>query len=243
MKQLVAIIVFLFLFNTEGFPGSSLDYDGDADYIEMADNANLDFDATTDFAVAVWLSPDACGTDGPFVLNKGTAAGTFYQIRLRTTSCRILVSVDDGPDVVNSTDDGAALTNASWQHLVVNFDIDGNMTRYLNGVSTGTADALSTIGDLTNVNVLRVSLNTVSAWDGQMADLRIYRRLLRASEISELYAGNVIASPDNLALHLPSQDSASPANDISILQGGDGTWFNQTASSGNGPPIFYGLPL
>jgi hypothetical protein len=219
-----------------GIVGQSLYFDGIDDYASAPSSASLDF-GTGDFSVSFWMKTSSKGGLRKIVQKYDGSATGFY-IGERTTGI-LRANIEDGVSSVTSTSDGADLSDAVWHHVVVNFDRDGNMTRYVDGVQYGTADDISGVSGSVNVsNVFGFSFSS-SNYDGFLDDVRVYNRILSVSEIGDLYnstKGNIVSKTKTSTSSINtglvgwwtfdgSNLSSSVASDSSG-QGNDGTLTN-----------------
>lgn len=163
--------------------GQALNFDGVDDEVRISDPVSgiLDFGSAQDFSISVWVRPNSF-TSGPFIVAKNINR---WLIRFRSTG-RIRSQIDDGVTGVISTDDGTGVALGRWSHVVVTFDRDGMMTRYVNGAQDGVADSISAVGDVSNASSFIIGDPTVYL-NGRIDDVRIYNRVLSSDDVSALY--------------------------------------------------------
>ncbi len=100
-----------------------------------------------DITVEAWVKLNATLTVGSeaSVLTKMDGSGTtgyFFGIDKPTST--VFFRANSGTNVQTTTD-GTALAQGSWYHIAASVNRAGNITRYVNGVPTGTADSISTL--------------------------------------------------------------------------------------------------
>lgn len=173
------------------------------------------------FTMSVWVRTTFAVGGYRTVLGKddGVVSG-YIQSRLWTTNTMTTVQGVTGGQYGNQPA-APALNNGQWHLLtMVNF-LDGATWRtrvYYDGAQVaqfGTGAGGTTGGQL------RIGDTTLggNGWNGQLDDLRIYRRALSAEEIAMLYNPPPIASYDTWMLALANPP---PANQRGLLDDPDG---------------------
>jgi hypothetical protein len=176
--------------------GQALNFDGVDDWLSCIDSLcdGLDM-GTSNWTAAVWVKPTSL-TNAGYIVGKANFYGggnpDAWAIEMTGSTGRIRGSIRDNAAEVFSTADGSALTVGDWYHVVVVWDRSGNMTRYINGVQTGTADSISAIsGNVNNPNEFRIGGRDATSdelpFAGLIDDVRVYNRILSATEIKQLY--------------------------------------------------------
>ena len=92
------------------------------------------------------------------------------------------------------TGGGDTLIDGRWHHYAVTFDRDGQAIAYLDGRSIGTHDIRERQGSLGTNKTLLIGTGDVP-FEGQIDDLRLYRRVLSADEIGRLMAAPAADPP------------------------------------------------
>ncbi|MEM9593099.1 MAG: LamG domain-containing protein [Acidobacteriota bacterium] len=173
-----------------GKVGNAAFFDGSNDYLRVPDSSDIDF-GTGDFSIVMWtlVRPN----DGGILLDKmapGPVWGYGYSIHVGWWPSTFLQDgfdqISTGPTSVNS-DDGR------W-HLIA-FTVDrssstGHST-YFDGVKRLTANPTIVQGTLSNSSDLIIgnfgSLTSTHYWRGSLDELQIYKRVLSANEIRNIY--------------------------------------------------------
>lgn len=161
-----------------GTVGGALDFDGNNE-VNYGDALDL---GVQDFTIALWLRVDDYSGQPKIIQKWVNATGTGYHMSVRTTGI-LRADIGDGTTSVVSPTTGTVLPTGSWIHVAVTFDRSGNMTRYVNGQIYGTQADISAVGSVDNINPLFLP----TGLDGALDDVRIYNRVLSATEISQLY--------------------------------------------------------
>lgn len=174
--------------NSNGWVNGCLEFDGTDDYVEVADDSNLDV-GTSDFAISLWFYRHANATGNLRVLSKGAEYGSQSGYCIFGGDSQVCARLHDGTNFVDSSAVNHSGINA-WTHMIVNFDRDGDMSIYINGTCATTADISSISGsNIDSSYALRIGRSSTSGlyWDGLVDEVRVFKRLLTYNEILALY--------------------------------------------------------
>lgn len=182
------------LYGLLGSIGPFISLDGINDKGIVANHADLNFGANTDFALEIIFrtSKDHSADEGALI-NKGagiTGAATYYRMHIRTDNT-LGISIRDGSTGKTATTPGDA-NDGEWYHGFAAFDRNGNVTVYRDAVA-GTPQDISAIGDIDDVSEpLQMGIrDTVEEFDGDIALIRIWNRGPSAAEILTLKNGGI----------------------------------------------------
>lgn len=208
-------------------------FDGVDDYVEIPHNvAQLGANLTNGFTFSAWINPRSTGESGAKVLDKsaGTAAQNGFHWGYEPVNNAMQIRVNNSTNRLGANN---SITNGIWQHVLVTVNSTPVCNHYINSILTGSANqavsqALSTI---TTTNVLRIgnrSQATDRTFDGSIRDVKMWNRVLSASEIANDYAG--VTPKSGLLYHyklggdysnygtLPDGSSATATNSGSVSQ-------------------------
>ena len=163
----------------------ALSFDGVNDYVEILDNDSLDL--TTEFSWSLWVKRNSFGTIQDLLSKNGpqtTGAPTLYFDTNNKVSFVIQNIV-----VVGSS--ATAITDTNWHHIVLTKD--GTTYKfYIDGTLDNTVtNSNSPIANDRNLGIGAEPPGTTWPFNGIIDEVRVYPRVLNASEISERYnAGN-----------------------------------------------------
>jgi len=172
-------------------------------YATLGAKADLDFGADTDFSVSFWTRFSQWSGDPPFIGNKSWASGGNQGWVVATAgNARIQWNLGDG-DAGGRTRadyDGPAnmIGGGQWHHVVVTFDRQGNGLTYLDGVLTNTTTLVAGLDSIDTPAGLATNIGQdgtggytdslkVGIVDGEIDDVGLWRRVLQAVEITQLY--------------------------------------------------------
>lgn len=157
-----------------------------------AQQADLDFDPRADaFTIAVWVRTTNPGGYNTILGKDGTPPDWPVQYRLWTVGTSDRVQVITGSQYGGQILETAPLLNDAQWHLLtlVNY-LDGAVWRTRVYYDSGALFAEIPAGPSGRLpNLLRIGDTSFggNGWNGQLDDLRIYRRALSASEVQSLY--------------------------------------------------------
>jgi hypothetical protein len=179
-RKTVAVVSPVWLFGTD-------------DYMEVADNALLDFGATDSFTVVAVHRPWATqGTNDTLLGKKANTTNTTQGYSLSggsTTALQGQAQIGDGAAGITAVSGSRTSGQLTITAAVRNVTAD-NVVVYLNGTA-GTEVTDTTTGSLSNAEVLRIArlagAGTEYA-DMELLAVAVFRRVLSAAEISAITA-------------------------------------------------------
>ena len=180
--------------------GQALSFDGTDDYVNAGSSAILDDLAT--LTVSAWIKPTTSGEGNFGRIADKTAASTgwiFYMCadpgQANCVSSNKLAVYRDF-----STTDGfwlstTALTLGVWQHIAVTYDsssASNDPIFYINGsavgtTEVGTAPAGTAVSDAAQSLTIGNNPTAARTFNGSIDEVRLYSRILSATEIAALY--------------------------------------------------------
>jgi len=169
--------------------GHSLSLDGENDSVIVPRHASMDV-GDGDFSVAAWIHPYQLRQAGIVCLGKyNWTHGWYFDMPSANGVLRIeTVNPDNISNGTVASDPGVIHAN-KWQHVAAVVKRGENQTRlYVNGypVSVGTVQATNL--DNPNVDLHIGRIQDAQQFNGQIDDVRIYRRALDVTEIQALVA-------------------------------------------------------
>ncbi len=158
-----------------GKMGQAIKFDGVDDKISTLS----DFIGTSAITVSVWIKPELLNSTQRILSNGKT------ELTIEPSLNRGAFKIDIAGVAFSANN---SLTLNKWIHIVATRTSGGITNIYINGSLSGTVDqALGTpVSGTTNVIIGNVSDGS-SGFKGSMDDMRIYNRVLSASQILQLY--------------------------------------------------------
>jgi len=169
----------------------ALDLSGSGEYVNLGDVLDM---GTSDWTASAWFKT----TDTTFnLISKSLLGGTQGRWALLYDSTQWLVFME-GNAVRNFTYASSAELDDRWHLATATWDRDGNETLYIDGVSVGTPVDISADNglDMQNANVTLIGRYQDGSGgagyegydlNGSIDDVRVYNRVLSASEVARLY--------------------------------------------------------
>ena len=168
---------------TTGHLGGALDFNGASDQVLVADDPALSL--TSEFTLMGWINADTLSAH-QLVFNKGLT-GNNQNYWLGTVGDEITFGFyTGGYREFNTTAEN--LSTGQWYHIAATFDDAADDVRvYLDGTEV-LADT-TTYSPTANGEALQIGKSQQGEhWNGRLDDLRIYDRVLGASEIADIAA-------------------------------------------------------
>ena len=166
-------------------------FNGTDDYI-TAGNA-LGFEGTSTFSVGAWVYFPAISTTNMYIASKGINDGSGRQgwllfIRRSGSSAPGDAVIERWRDGTQTGRDTDPLSSGQWSYVIATYDGVNNRI-YLNGVLAPNSPFPSAVGlkaDSSDFTIGKYPSGS-EYYPGWIDDLRVYNRVLTASEISAIY--------------------------------------------------------
>ena len=173
----------------DGKLGNALEFDGVNDYIEIADNANLNFGEFEDFSITGWFN--TLEEDPAFLVIKGdNYLNQSYSIR-KTSGDQLAFQIADEASFEEVRSD-IFIHDGQWHFFVATAERGGAARLYINGILQTDVEDISNIGNIDSLNNLTIGANHIhtQGWNGSVDDLMIFDRALSENEVLGLYANS-----------------------------------------------------
>ena len=180
------------------FNGADVSINGN--FIDIADDPSLNFNAATGFTVQFWLNPinlqTANGTLQGLVTKKtktGLGYGVFW--RVNSTGGRIQIALNSGFSRTISSHYITGINSIGWVHITMVVErnsapAEDTAYLYFNG-SLEVKDNIPTIGDVSNTRPMRLMNYALNTSDfcagGRLDEVRIWNVALTEKQIQRLY--------------------------------------------------------
>lgn len=166
--------------------GGALSFDGTDDYVDCGNGTDLNL--TGSLTIAAWIRPDSFGQNGwGRIVDKSGGSGSEGYSFFANELSNNLAYVAYGATIAESNP--GVVTIGKWQHVAVIYDeSSGIVTFYADGEQVGSS-AYSTPPVDSVVDPLVIGIRGYDgqrAFDGEIDDVRIYKRALSGEDISEL---------------------------------------------------------
>jgi hypothetical protein len=205
----------------EGKFGSSFDFDGSDDYIELTDNANYNFDPAQDYTWSVWIKPDSFGIGRPVWsqdLNADNHIIMWAYDRAAPndgwetcTQCLAFGIETGGTNRIKTASFDNSLQSGVWQHVVVTYtaaaDLANRIKIYIDGKLSTDSTKTVAAGTLGTINPSRTTIAGIPPggfhFDGQIDELAFWNTSKTSNQIAKMYTGD---SYDTLAFEYTIQE-------------------------------------
>jgi MSHA biogenesis protein MshQ len=157
------------------------EFDGINDYVEITDNALLDF--SNNFSVGVWIKIDAIPGSGlKTILSKDEN----YEFHVNSSGQIFWWWQTDGTNSTRSFTSTTSIVAGDWTHIVISF-VAGSQKIFINGVESGSATYPENTA--TNTDPLQLAADQNSAgryFKGSIDEVNIFNQALSAAQAREL---------------------------------------------------------
>ena len=206
-------------------------------FLATGDYINTDwapvFGTDQDFAIEFRIKSDAWNSDPSIFSNKDWNSGgnPGFNIALAGSGRGIDVNVGDGSN--RSDLEGGEINDGAWHHVLVNFDRDGEVVLYIDGVLIQSRD-MSNVGDLNTEFTFKMGQDGTGTYSAtataEISDIRVWNRVLPIEESGANRCDRV--DPDGNAdlLHYWKLDEGTGTSVADSKGGNNGTFVGATTT-------------
>ena len=187
---------------TTGRFGRALQFDGTNDTVNIADSNTVDL--TNAMTIEAWVNPSTASSWRTVLLKEQTG-GMVYGLYSNTDTNRPSAHVYTTTE--QDTRGTAQVAANTWTHLAATFD-GATIRLYVNGTQVSTRALTGSM--VTSTGALRIGGNSIwgEYFAGRIDEVRVYRRVLTASEITTDMNTSIVA-PDSVAPTAPGTPTAT----------------------------------
>lgn len=179
-----------------GKRGFGRDFSGQRAYVKVEDNSMLDFRANQDFSLSLWYK-STNQKRSSFLLSKGAGdtGDTGYALILFDGKTPTL-ALSRNREKARLLLSGPATNDENWHLLTATINRQGNAILYIDGKSVSRTNVSGYNVNLSNDYPLTIGChssgtNNRTCYIGRIDDVRVYNRVLSASEVDELMNGDI----------------------------------------------------
>ena len=163
----------------------SASFDGTNDYINVANNSDLDMGTDNDFSISFWVKINGAVSDSRFLVDRNHV--TSYSVYVVSGGALKIALHGEYLNIAsNDIDDD------KWHHVVASYDRSANLNAYLDGRLVGTKDISSITDDLDNSSALGIGRSTSSGGylNGYMCNVGLWSSALTLAEVKSIMYKN-----------------------------------------------------
>lgn len=190
MKKLCRWLLVIVLGGSLALPASAeVLFDGADDRVETADVAALDFGATDDFSVLLWINASAVTADKSIISKYTTGISPGWLMGLLangTVEVWIRDGIGSGGNEIAIAVSTTVIEGAGWHHVAMTVERGSNVKCYIDGVSEASTSCTALTTTLANAVGVRMGGRSESSGShipATMSDVMIYNRELTAAEV------------------------------------------------------------
>ena len=164
-------------------------FDDVDDFVTIAHASDINFSETTPFTFSAWIKTTASDGDNA-VLSKMTAG--FKGIRFITRSGKLALGfVYTWPTIRLRKDGATSINDGNWHYVVATYAgaaDTSSINLYTDGaLDNGSSEDTLASNSVANTDDMWIGREPSSYFDGDIDDVRVYDRVLSASEIKTIY--------------------------------------------------------
>ncbi len=174
---------------TAGKVGQGLGFDGVNDYVDVGNSSVLDFPDTS-FSYSFWFNSNTVQARN--VLSNRYADSSVYTgysiyFANGTPKAYLQMRFIDGVD--HSYTVSSTIEYNKWYHVAVVWDRESDtVNAYVNGVQTLAPTSIVSVGSIPKSSSFKIGRGEKGYLRGFVDDVRVYSRVLSATEIKQLYS-------------------------------------------------------
>lgn len=187
----------------EGLPNAAYDFNGINDFIEIPYNSKLNFDRSSQFSFSIWVKiPNeqtaSSGASADIISKWNSNLSMPYSYTIRVNSQfhqnpgRIVAARFDGIcNNISKIESSISINDDEWHHVVFQRQDSGLLELFIDGELEGTFMDIVEC-DVQNYDNILLGIRTKkpiikNAFTGSIDNIRIYERVLNASEITTIH--------------------------------------------------------
>jgi hypothetical protein len=175
--------------------GGSMKFDGDADFLEVADTDALSI--TGDMTISAWVNFATFDSWNSLVSKNGAAEknkpAPYDLYTNRDGAGTPVMFIGDGAGSIGQVTGTASATLNEWQHIAVTITESGDITHYLNGGMNGSGNVAATRVDADTSLMIGHRADGALSMTGLMDDVAIFNQVLSEAEINTVMSGDFSA--------------------------------------------------
>jgi hypothetical protein len=214
------------------------DFSGTSQYITLSNESTYDFTPAMDFTINVWVNADVdAAKTNRKIISKGnvSAPTTGWDLQWNHANNRTQFKFGDGTSQAATTVFNSSAN--TWVMLTITHETaTKTLSIYENGVFKNSASTSALTNSTVNNNNVRIghradATTTGSEFDGRIANLAIWNRLLNTTEITALNTAPNVISATNLIGWWKLKDAPLGTAVDSSPSASNGTVTSATSSS------------
>ncbi|MCL7753651.1 LamG-like jellyroll fold domain-containing protein [Polaribacter sp. Z022] len=189
---------------------NALNFDGTNDRITIADNPVFDF--SSGFTAEAWIKPDVLGTQ-TYLSQYANNQEAFAFILLSSGKIEFTVTTDGSTD--QYFESSTAINAGTWSHIALTFN-GSVMNAYINGIAAGSYNVSGTMFS-SSADIEIGARNNAHFFNGDIDEVRIWTKVLSASEILAQKDKTLPSNTPNLAAYYKMNEGIAEADNSGII--------------------------
>ena len=168
--------------------GGYFDFDGSNDYVNISATANSPVDfSQKNYTISCWINPDSASSNRPIFTKYGTA-DSLRSIYFNIHNDGTLRLLQRGTGTFDQQFSSSAISVGVWTNVTVVRD-SGTVNFYIDGALDASRPTTFTpnTGGTQNINIGSQANGSFSFFDGKISYVKLFDKVLTASEVLVLY--------------------------------------------------------
>ena len=183
----------------EGKIGTAASFNGSSSIISVSGQLPS---VASDYSISFWANPTTISTSGNTIFTNINAGGSavkgqvsvlFYDYN-SVKRLRVYIITTTGSLATAVYDTTSAIATGTFSHIVVNIDIDGAPTSYVNGVPFAMPFLANTSVTSQGSDTIFGKHQNASFFNGKLDQVRIFNKAVSSGEVTTLYGENNASS-------------------------------------------------
>lgn len=198
------------VFDAGGLINNCYDFDGDNDFISLANPENLSPD-DNDWSLSLWFKTNNTTADDRILFASWNTEISDWLTLGFNSSHEINFQVDDGSDPRTNLNAGSGWNDDVWHLAVVTRNAATNeWVLWVDGVNQDSDSLTDSSVDTVNNAKIGQDWNGARGWGGLIDEVAIFDKVLSEAEIEELFNGGVgfaypFLTPEDLELYVEAK--------------------------------------
>ncbi|MEE8186034.1 MAG: LamG domain-containing protein, partial [Nitrososphaerales archaeon] len=176
----------------DGKLGKALDFDGVNNEVTIADDIDLRIASGEDLTISFWVKTTDASLSIDMIVKRVGGNANFWLVRYGNgvTAGIIRMQIKEGAGDTAISDSSVTINDGLYHHIIASYKAStGRCSIFVDGIDRTTASTDKIDQVVPNTNPVSIGRGLISGgfFDGELDELRIYKRVLSQAEITNLF--------------------------------------------------------